>query len=618
MGSTAANAAWRRLENGYAPIGDYAIIGDTLTTALVASDGSIDWLCLPNPDSPAIFTRLLDRHRGGHFLVQAAGATGVNRWYVDRTAILQTRHSTRGGILQITDFMPVVGSRPNTIHPQRRVIRIVDAVAGRPEVSVSVAPRLGYGASVPQLEPAGRLGWRIATGGQWLLIRSEIPLEQPSSGELRGRERLTAGDRRILSLDYSKAEPGIIAPLSAAAQHLEETRDWWQSQICGDAAPAAFRPQVLRSLIVLRLLNFSHSGAVIAAPTLGLPETVGGIRNYDYRFCWLRDASFVLHAFMQLGLTSAARRFFRWMMQATHSTAPRLGTFYSIFGRAGIRVKPLKNLAGYRNSAPVRAGNAAQSQLQLDAYGSIVGAARIFVERGGTIKPDEARRLAGFARQVVRDWSLPDNGLWEVPDPRRHYSYSKAMCWSALKDFIWLCEAGAIDADPAPFRSEADRQQRYFLDHAWNPRINAFSAAFGEDWLDASLLLLPRIGIVEARDPRMSATFEAMRNRLGEGAQIRRYDDGIDGIPGREGSFTACGFWAADYLARAGRLPEARAQIEAMLEYANDLGLMSEELDPETGAQLGNFPQGFSHAGLITAVMTLEKELAEERKGGTS
>ncbi len=598
----------------YLPIAEYGLIGDTLTTALIARDGSLDWMCLPDMDSPAIFAAILDAERGGRFFVGPAGPARSTRFYLDGSAVLRTRHETADGVLEVTDFMPLALAETDGLRPARRVLRLVEAVAGTPEVAVSVAPRPCYGRHVPRLRRRGRGAFTLADGRDHLIVQSGIALERVAEGAVAGRARLTQGDRCGVSLAFDCNDVGVVPACDPAAHRdeLEATLRWWRDVTGSIDYDGPFRDAVIRSLVTLRLLTFSQSGAVIAAPTTSLPEAIGAGRNYDYRYCWLRDASFVLDAYAALGQIEVAGAFFRWLMHATQLSAPELQTFYTVFGRTDAVQSEIGTLEGYRGSAPVLKGNAAEQQLQLDAYGSVMTASTAYCRHGGTLGASERRRLRGMADVVIRQWSLPDDGLWEMPGPRVHNTYSKVMCWAALDAFVALCDTGHMDCDTAPYARERDRIRQNVLERAWNPRRKAFTGAYGRDWLDASLSLMPRLGILAADDPRMVATMERLDAELGRGAQLRRYADGVDGIPSREGTFTACGFWAADCLARRGAVEAAEARIGELFGGANDLGLMSEELDPDTGALLGNFPQAFSHAGLIGAALTLNAARAAE------
>ena len=597
----------------YLPIGDYAVIGDTRTMALVARDGSIDWLCLPNIDSGSICAALLDRDRGGHFFVGVAEAAEITRQYSECSAVLITRFRTSEGVLQLTDFMPLaLRDTDGPVEPARRLVRIAEAVEGNPRIAVHIAPRPDYAATIPRLRPGGRKSWVAANGRDFLLLQSDVPLTAAGHGTLVGEQRLESGEKRRLSLSFCRNAPGIVPRMGETCDEARKgTEGFWREFCDRIHYDGPFADAVIRSLITLRLLTFSHSGAVVAAATSSLPEAIGGSRNWDYRFCWLRDSYFVLHSFMALGLEEEGGAFFRWLMQATQLTAPHLQNLYTLFGRTDVASHQIKTLEGYRRSAPVHRGNGAESQLQLDTYGEMLVCGRILVDHGGHIGRSEQSRLRGFADVVRREWTLPDNGLWEMRGGRKHFTYSKLMCWAALDAIVRLCECGVIEADAGPYAQDRDVIRDTILKEAWNAERKAFTGAFGYDFLDASLLLMPRLGFIEADDPRMVSTFEAIDNSLGRGARLRRYREGLDGFSSTEGTFTACGFWAADYLARRGDTDAARSRIAAMIATANDLLLLSEEGDPENGEQLGNFPQGLSHGALIGAVLALRE--AEKR-----
>jgi GH15 family glucan-1,4-alpha-glucosidase len=503
------------------------------------------------------------------------------------------------------------------IEPARRLVRIVEAIEGSPEICVHFAPKLGYGETTPRLRRGGARSWVFANGNDFLLLQSELPLATATRGVLVGKARLQAGEKCRFTLSFCRSGPGIIpAGGDAPDRECEETHAFWRRFCARIDYNGPFRTAVLRSLVTLRLLSFSQSGAVVAAATMALPEAIGGRRNWDYRFCWLRDSYFVLNSFMDLGLAEEGCAFFRWLMHATQLTAPRLNTLYTVFGRTDTAAPhEIKTFEGYRRSGPVHRGNGAVKQFQLDTYGAVLVCARILAEHGGDIGHAEQRRLRGFADAARQDWTLPDNGLWEMRGPRRHHTYSKLMCWAALDAMVRLCERGAIDADADDYARERELIRETILRQAWNAERGAFVGALGHDYLDASLLLMPRLGFLPAHDPRMVSTFDAIERSLGHGAQLRRYRPGLDGFASTEGTFTPCGFWAADYLARRGDIGAARRRIADLLAHANDLQLMAEELDPDSGEQLGNFPQALTHAAFIEAALALQQA---EQKAATA
>ncbi len=597
---------------GYIPIGNHAVIGDTSTVGLIAGDGSLDWLCMPQFDGDAIFAELLDRYRGGVCRVALAepeeGERTISRRYRDRMPILESLHETPQGAIKVSDAMdlPVDGC----LTRGHRVLRLIEVTDGAPEIDITVAPRPNFGTVLPHLRKDEDGLWYCDTANGEVLIETDLPLERTCGGTLRLRQKLEPKSFHYLVITYTENECGPMGE-GAAWETLERVAHQWEDKLQDFDYDGPYGTYVERSLITLLLLTHADTGAVVAAPTVGLPETIGGIRNYDYRYCWLRDAAFVLNAFLDLGFTAEGTAFFRWLMEASRETAPQLGTFYDIRGRSGPDPEPLTAYEGYRGSGPIIRGNDAMDQLQLDVYGSMLYAAVCYVDGGGTLSDSECQLLQGFARVVRDQWTLPDNGLWEMPGSRHHHTYSKAMCWSALDCYVLLCERGIIEDNPDPFRQEANVIKRTVLEDAWNEERGAFMGAIGGDWLDAAVLLLPRIGIIAADDPRMVSTFEAITDELADGPYYRRYADGVDGLDGTEGTFVVCGFWAADYLARAGRCEDAARQIDGMLEGFNDLGLMAEEYDPVTKQMLGNFPQGFSHAGMIAAAAALRDALAK-------
>ncbi len=601
---------------GFTPIRDYALIGDTRTGALVSKSGSIDWLCLPDFHSEALFSGLLDPMRGGVLHTGPQRCGRVTRRYVENAPVLETRFETDGGVVTVKDFMTVPSDRrPRPFHPARRLVRIVAAERGNPEVSLRFAPRPGYGRTVPLLERRGELGWVLSDGKHFLLFQSDLDHEASERGVVSGVTRLREGERRTVSLSFCGRDVGVVPQIGveACTSELEATLGWWKDWLGRLDYDGPFRAEVFRSAMALRLITYSQSGAVLASATSSLPESIGAPRNYDYRYCWLRDSSFILRSFLGLGYLGEAQGFFQWLMHATQLTAPRLQTLYNVFGRTDVAERKVPWLQGYRGSTPVNIGNAAESQLQLDIYGAVLTAALLFVSHGGEIGRSERKRLEGLARVVCSDWTLPDNGIWEMPGGRKHNTYSKAMCWAALDAAVRLKERGLIRDRGDRFARERDEIRRVTLEQGWNERKGAFVGAFGHDWLDASVLLLPRIGFIEPDHPRMVATYQRIEEVLGEGAQIRRYAEGVDGLPGREGAFVACGFWAAEYLARRGETQAARDRVARVLEAANDVGLMSEEIDCRTGEALGNMPQGYSHTSLINAALAI-KEAEEGRE----
>jgi GH15 family glucan-1,4-alpha-glucosidase len=600
-------------DSAYAPIEDYAIIGDCASAALVGRTGSIDWLCWPRFDSPSIFARLLDAKRGGHFQVRPAGDCSVERRYRPDTNVLETTFTTAEGVLRLTDLMPVAGREAyrRELWPEHEILRKVECVAGRVEVTVTCDPRVDYGRINPTPDDRGPHGFFYNHEGAVLVVRSGIPLtlSQGRRGALQGRTQLRASDQRVLSLTYDEGEPAVLPVLGDAAERkIERTVAFWRDWAAQCTYDGPYRDAVVRSALTLKLMTYAPSGAIVAAPTTSLPEAIGGERNWDYRYCWLRDAALTLRALYELGYEAEGRAFFSWLLHATWMTAPSLSVLYDVHGNARVEERTLPHLAGYRQSPPVRVGNGAHDQLQLDTYGELVSAAYEFVRREQTLDAWHAALLVGLGDEVCDRWREPDEGIWEVRSGRHHHTFSKAMCWVALDRLITLHETGYLQAPVERYRTEAEQIRAAVEAHGFNEERGSYVATFGGDRVDASLLLLPPYGYVEATDPRMASTFDHHHDILAQDGLLHRYPPGTDdGLSSAEGAFGLCSFWDEEMFARQGRLDEARANLDLTLSYANDLGLFAEEIDPDTGAFLGNFPQAFTHVGLINAALTLDE-----------
>ena len=590
----------------YPPIKDYALIGDTRTAALVSRDGAVEWLCLPDFHSPSIFAAILDRLNGGSLIVRPTGEAEVTRGYMGHAPVLQTRFRTEGGVLLVTDFMPLIEGSADRLEPERQLLRIIDVEEGPVEVAFEATPRPGYGATPAVLSRSGSRGWTVSAGSNAYLLRTDLDVARGLDGRLEGRTRLDAGQRRYVSLSYTGRDIGIVPALAGESEEkLEATRQWWRAWECRIGYNGPWRETVLRSAMALRLLTCSQSGAVIAAPTCSLPEAIGGTRNWDYRYCWPRDAAYILGSFAGLGEVEEADSFFAWLLHAARLTRPRIAAVYDLYGGTGLGERHLRQFEGYRGSGPVRRGNAAHGQLQLDVYGSVVDAVWQHAQEGGQLDAHEAGILKRIGRTVCDLWRQPDDGIWEFRGPRRHTTYGKAMCWCALDRLIRLTEEGEIEIELDRLRTEADELRQTILRDGWNERRNSFTGAFGHDFLDAALLTLPRLGLIDPNDPRMRATFDRIEEELSEGPLVLRYPHGIDGFESREGAFGICCFWAVEYLALRGDVAEARRRFEALLGYASNLGLYAEEIEPRTGEALGNFPQALTHVGLINAALTI-------------
>jgi len=590
-------------------IGDYALIGNCRTAALVSRSGSIEWLCAPTFSSPSLFGAILDRG-AGHFSVRPRAPFRTERRYVDDSNVLETTFRVEGGgVLRLTDCMPLPAEPTGEIEsaqelePEHEVLRRVECLEGEVELEVEFAPRPDYARQRVSFARRGKLGWQLTGCRFSALLHSEIGLSC-HDGRLVGSARLRAGEARALSFTYDQCDAGIVLPLGDwARRRMEDTVGWWQWWSGRSTYQGEYRGLVLRSGLVLKLLNCATSGAVLAAPTTSLPEAVGGKRNWDYRYCWLRDSALVLHAFLALGFLEEAQEFLGWLLHATRLTWPQLQVMYDIYGETRLGEKSLPHLCGYRGSRPVRIGNAAHEQLQLDIYGELVAAVAQYVEAGGELDSSERRMLAGLAGSVCRLWRQPDQGIWESRGQPRHHTYSKAMCWVALDRLAKLRlvkDAGAVARERDAIRADIEQ-------HGFSSARNSYVAYYGGEAPDASLLLLARHGYRAPQDGRMRGTFEWVTRELARNGFLLRYEarERYDGLQGGENAFAACSFWAAEYLANLGRLEEARELFERLAGCANDVGLYAEELLPATGEPVGNFPQAFSHVSLVSAAVAL-------------
>jgi len=598
-----------RADGVYPPIEHYAIIGDCRTAALVSRDGSIDWLCLPDFSAPSVFASVLDRERGGRFSIRPVEEFSVKRRYLGFSPVLETTFQTNSGTVRILDALPVIDGL-DSLNPMREILRIAEGVAGEVELAIRLDPRPGYGRHRPMPKRRGRLGWCYSWFDELLLVQAEVELHCQDSA-LNGSVRIKAGERSCLSLAYVKGDPGIILPLGgAAAERVDRTVVWWRSWTDACSYGGPHREAVLRSAVTLKLLSFALSGAIIAAPTTSLPEAIGGERNWDYRYCWLRDAGLTMAALTELGFHDEARAFLSWLLHATRLTWPKLCVLYDVYGRTNLAEQCLDQLEGYRRSRPVRIGNGAYTQLQLDAYGQVVLAAHAFHAGGGRLESVEGRMLAGLGTVIAECWRESDHGIWEIADPRRHYTFSKVMCWVAFDCLLRLHEQGAIrlrQRHAESFRRERQAVAEMIEARGYHAASRSYASELDGSDVDASLLLLPSLHYKDATDPRMVSTYKRICERLGRDGLLYRYEEGYDRLGSREGAFGICGFWAIENLARRGQVDEAVRAFEHMLAFANDLGLFGEEIDSETGAALGNFPQAFTHAGLINAALAIEK-----------
>jgi GH15 family glucan-1,4-alpha-glucosidase len=591
-----------RQDRGYVPLADYAAIGDGRTVALVARDGSVDWLCLPDHDSPSVFAAILDADRGGRFALEPEVPARMQRRYLPDTNVLETTFTTDQGVVQLTDALALPGS---DLGPTRELIRRVECVAGRVPMHWRITPAFGYGAVPPAIERRG--GTPVAvTGREALAVCSWGAGEAESDDEaIFGRFEAHASSPALIALCAAHQEPLVIPAREHVEARLDATTAYWRRWAAERDYRGPWREAVIRSALALKLLVHAPSGAIAAAATASLPEEIGGERNWDYRFCWVRDSAFTLATFLHLGCEREAEAFFWWLLHASQLTHPRLQVLYSLDGgeRAPERVLELD---GYRGSRPVRVGNAAAEQTQLDIYGDLLKTALIYTEAGGRLDRETARRLADTADLVCRSWRQADSGIWEVRSRPMHFTHSKMMCWVALNCALRLSEGGHLASRrAAAWRTERLAIGEFIEERCWSSSLCSYARHAGGNEVDAGLLL----GVLleyEGRPGRLAATVDAVWRDLGHGPLLARYD-GEDGLRGAEGAFLCCSFWLADALARIGRLDEATALMEELIALANDVGVYCEELEPGTNDALGNLPQGLVHLALINAAISIAK-----------
>jgi GH15 family glucan-1,4-alpha-glucosidase len=590
-------------------IGDYAIIGNGRSAALIALDGSLEWLCWPRFDSPSWFAALLDPECGGRFVVQAHGPFASRRRYVGDTNVLETTFETSAGVLRLTDCMPVTSERQKrrVLWPHHEILRRVECVEGEVVLDVAYEPRPNYGSRQPRLRDRGRLGVYCHVGAELLALRSDVPLTlSPDRTGAHARVALRRGERRYLSLAFATGEPAVLPSLGADADaRLAASLTWWENWANQCTYRGPYRAAVVRSALALKLLVYAPSGAIVAAPTTSLPEWLGGVRNWDYRYCWLRDASLTVQALHDLGYPTEALAFLSWLIHTTRITRPELRVLYDVYGDRPPDEFEVPHLAGFASSRPVRVGNAAAGQLQLDVYGEVIDAAYQLISRGERIDRTTAQMLADFGETVSRRWREPDAGIWEIRAGPRHHTYSKAMCWVALDRLLLLHEARLLRVPAERFAAQRAAIRQEIEARGFNTQLHSYVSVFDGTDVDASLLQLGRHGYIDPGDARMNGTRQLITERLGTHDLLYRYR-ASDGLPTGEHAFGITSFWAVTAAAQSGDVPGARTALEHLLRYGNDVGLYAEEIDEESGAAVGNFPQAFTHVGLIDAALAVE------------
>jgi GH15 family glucan-1,4-alpha-glucosidase len=604
----------------YPKIGEHGLIGDLQTCALVTSDGTVDFFCCPRFDSPSVFAALLDHDGGGYFSIKPAGDGYVTKQlYFPNTAMLITRFMTKDGVGEVLDFMPVIEGEPTDRH---RLVRHLRVARGTMRFELEIQPRFNYGRSGHRIEKSGDGAIFRGDDGMHLTLHpagrreagtSAAMVEQAGDG-LRATFEMREGDSgRGLVLESMGGEPRLMTP-EELDQMADDTAAYWKAWLGRSTYQGRWREMVNRSAMTLKLLTYEPTGAPIAAATFGLPEQAGGERNWDYRFTWIRDGSLTMHALAGLGYLPEAGRFSLWMRNrvAEHAgdASGPLKIMYRVDGTSDLVEETLDHFEGWQNSRPVRIGNGAADQLQLDIYGEAMDAIYNASESGLPIAHRGWQELSRIIDWVADNWDQPDEGIWETRGGRRDFTYGRFQCWVALDRALRMAERTGRPANLAKWATARDALYNQIMERGWNPKVGAFTQFYGTDVVDSSLLLMPLEGFVTAQDPMWLSTLRAIDKQLVSDSLVYRYNPAAspDGLHGDEGTFSLCTFLYVDALARSGRLDEAVLTFEKMQTYGNHLGLFSEEIGP-TGEQLGNFPQAFTHLSLINAAITLNAEL---------
>jgi GH15 family glucan-1,4-alpha-glucosidase len=606
-------------EGDYLPIAEHGLVGDLHTIALVGTNGTIDWYCCPAFDSPSVFGAILDKDEGGHFAIRPiADGWSSKQLYLPDTNVLITRFFTHGGVGEVQDFMPIEAQPQLRRH---RLIRRVVVVRGAMEFELEVQPRFDYAREQHEVEmhPHGVL-FRAPS----LTLALEGAIAKAMGTEQRLR-RVGAGVHATFAVRAGEAQSFVLErvpqdhvcrpyPEHETAHAFEATVAYWRRWLEHSRYRGRWREMVHRSALTLKLLTYSPTGALVAAPTTSLPEQIGGERNWDYRYTWIRDAAFSLYALLRLGFSEEAAAFMAWLTDRTREwrigPSGPLQIMYGIDGRSDLVEETLPHWAGYRDSAPVRIGNAAAEQRQLDIYGELIDSVYLYNKHGAPIFHETWGSLRRIIDWLCESWDDADEGIWETRGGQKEFTYSRLMCWVAIERGIRMNRARGLPGDIVRWLAERDRIYNQIMSKGWSADRDAFVQHYGSDVLDASILLMPLVLFIAPRDPRWLATLDAIGDELVSDSLVYRYnvEASPDGLRGDEGTFSMCSFWYVEALTRAGRVDEARLAFEKMLTYANHLGLYSEEIGP-TGELLGNFPQAFTHLALISAAYNLDKTL---------
>ena len=599
-----------RAPDGFAPVSAYAAIGDGRTVALVAADGSVDFMSLPSVHSPTTFAALLDPERGGRFTLSPAGEYEVARRYAGRTNVLETTYRTGDGVARVTEALTL---QDGGLLPWVELARRIEGLEGSVRLEWRLEPRFDWGRRRPDIVRRGDLLVAEGAGLQLAVHSWDAGTVTPEEDALAGSFEIAAGERSLLALVAASEQPLHAPSRDHVEARLDATKRVWERWLGLWAYDGPWEEEVARSALALKLLVYAPNGSIAAAPTTSLPEVIGGDKNYDYRYSWVRDSAFTLDALMRLGIPEQVQESFACLLRAVRETAPDLRPFYDLDGCVPTRRETLDHLRGYRDSRPVRYGNAASNQLQLGSWGDLLETAALYCSEGNVLDEATAEMLASCIDRVAVLWPDKDSGMWELEE-LRNYTSSKIAVWMAFDRALRLAQEGQLpDRHVGQWREQRDRLQAWIEENCWSAELGAYCGWAGEDSLDAGILRALRMDYPNKE--RLGRTVDTIRERLvAAPGLVYRSSEHV----GQEGAFVACSFWLVEALARLGRVDEAGETMELILPYANDLGLFSEEIDPETGELLGNFPQGLSHLALVNAAGAIEDASAGSRAGGAS
>jgi GH15 family glucan-1,4-alpha-glucosidase len=599
-----------RRKDGFAPIGDYAALGDGRTVALVASDGSVDFMSLPSLHAPTTFAAILDPDHGGRFRLTPVGEYEAERRYLGRTNVLETTYRTGDGAVRVTEALTLQdgGLLPWVEHARR-----IEGIEGSVRLEWRLEPRFDWGREAPRIVRRGDLLVAAGAGLQLAVHSWDAGEVEPEDGALAGSFETASGQRALLALVAGHEQPLHWPSRDHVEARLDATRRVWERWLGLWAYDGPWEQEVARSALALKLLVYAPNGSIAAAPTTSLPEVIGGDKNYDYRYSWVRDSAFTLDALMRLGIPEQVQESFGCLLRSVRQTAPDLRPFYDLDGCVPTRAETLDHLRGYRCSHPVRYGNAASTQVQLGSWGDLLETAALYCSEGNVLDEETGKMLADCVDRVAILWPDEDSGMWEL-DEHRHYTTSKIAVWMAFDRALRLADEGQLPAKHVPqWREQRDRLHAWIEERCWSEELGAYCGWAGEESLDAGILRAMRMDYPERE--KLDRTVDTIRERLAAGpGLVYRTSEHV----GQEGAFVACSFWLVEALARLGRVDEACELMELVLPHSNDLGLFSEEVDPESGELLGNFPQGLSHLALVNAAGAIEDASGETRAADAS